>query len=248
MSQLPHVRRTAAAAVLALTATFALAACSGDDDEPSGNASADSDGDDAVSAEEALGFAKTRLDETSGVRLTLATDDSPDADAFLSEATGVITADPAAFEGQASGSFQGLPADGIDIISVDDAVYVNLLGSFSPFTLPDCVPDPAGLLDPDTGFATVLTAAEDAEAGEQQRGGANNDQIFTPYTATVPGTAVQNLLPCAPGESFQATFDVDDDGLLRNAEITGEFFPEVGEVTYTIAIDEYDVEQEITAP
>ncbi|MEO9324565.1 LppX_LprAFG lipoprotein [Nocardioides sp. C4-1] len=247
MSHLPHLRRTAAAAVLVITAAVGLSACSGDDGEPAGNPSADTDGD-GVSPAEALGFAKTRLDETSGVRLTLATEDSPDADAFLSEATGVITADPPAFEGKASGSFGGLPADGVDIISVDGTTYVNLLGSFSEFPLPECVPDPAGLLDPDTGFATVLTAADDVEAGEQQRGGADNDEIFTPYTATVPGTAVTNLLPCAPGESFQATFDLDDDGLLRNAEITGEFFPEVGEVTYTIAIDEYDVEQEITAP
>lgn len=242
----------AAAVALAVTVSLGLsaglAACSDDDADPSQNAEADADGDGEVTPEEVLAFAKERLDETSGVELSLSTDDELRADAFLSDATGVVVADPPAFEGTASGSFQGFPASGVGIISVDEQVYAALLGDFTEFDLPDCVPDPAGLLDPESGFATVLTAAAEVTAGEPVRGGDDNDEVRTPYTATVPGDAVQNLLPCAPGAEFATTFEIDEDGALRAADIEGEFFEGGGDITYSIDIDAYDVEQEIVAP
>ena len=240
------LRLTSAAAVLALTASLGLAGCS--DPAASSDSPANTDGDDTVSPQEALAYAKTRLDETSGVRLTLSTTDAPESAAFLSEATGVITADPAAFEGTASGSFEGIPATDVEIVSVGGSVYAKIFGGFQDFDLPRCVPDPAGLLDPDDGFATVLTSAEQVEAGEPVRGGEDNDEVLTPYTATVPGTAVQNLLPCAPGDEFAATFTTDGDGALRTAEIEGRFFDDGGDITYTISIDDYDVDQDISAP
>ena len=64
----------------------------------------------------------------------------------------------------------------------------------------------------------------------------------------VPGDAVQNLLPCAPGEQFTASFTLGADGRLRSADLTGEFFEDAGELTYTVAIDKYDVDQEISKP
>lgn len=240
------LRHTAAAAALVLTASLGLSACSGDD-EPTGSSAANTDGDDSVSPEEALAFAKTTIDDTSGVQLTLKTDGTPDSTAFLSEASGVITADPPAFQGKASGTFEGIPASDVDIVSVGGQVYAKIFGGFSDFTLPKCVPDPAGLLDPTTGFATVLTEVGDLSEGEQVRGGSDNDEILTTYTGVVPGKTVQNLLPCAPGEEFDASFTLDDSGALRTAEITGQFFDN-SELTYTISIDAYDVEQEITKP
>ncbi|WP_148614776.1 LppX_LprAFG lipoprotein [Nocardioides rubriscoriae] len=241
------LRRTTAVAVIVLTSSLGLSACSGDS-ASTANAAANTDGDDTVSPQEALAFAKTRLDETSGVRLTLATDDAPEAEAYLSKASGVITADPPAFQGLASGTFEGIPASDVDIVSVGGKVYAQLFGSYQDFKLPTCVPDPAGLLAPDTGFATVLTAAEDVSAGDPQRGGADNDEILTPYTAVVPGEAVQNLLPCAPGDRFDATFTLDADGRLQEADLTGQFFEGAGTITYSITIDDYDVDQEISKP
>ena len=244
MSILRRIATGAAVATLSLTV---LSACSGDDEQPSTNPSADADGDDEVTPEEVLGYAKTILDETSGVRLSLSTADDVESDAFLSSAEGVITADPQAFEGTASGSFEGLPASDVEIISIDGATYVNLFGGFQDFDLPDCVPDPATLLDPDDGVTNVLSQAEDVEAGEPVRGGANNDEILTPYTATVPGEAIQSVLPCAPGATFDATFTIEADGALKTAELTGDFFG-ADDLTYTIEISEYDVEQEISKP
>ena len=43
------------------------------------------------------------------------------------------------------------------------------------------------------------------------------------------------------------TVRIGTDGALRTAEITGQFFDD-SELTYTISIDAYDVEQEITKP
>jgi lipoprotein LprG len=239
MTSLP---RATAAAVLALAVSTSLAACSGGDDEPGGGGGPEGE------PTEVLAAAKERLDSTSGVELTLSTDDEPATDAFLSEATGVITADPAAFEGTASGTFSGLPASDVQIVAVDDVVHANLFGDFTEFDLPDCVPDPSGLLGAETGFSTVLTAATDVSEGDSVRGGADNDQVLTTYTGTVPGTAVQNILPCAPGEQFDATFTVDDDGALTSADLTGEFFEGTGEITYAIDVTAYDVDEEITAP
>ncbi len=241
------LRVAAAAAATALSLT-SFAACGGDDESPSANSSADADGDDEVTPQEVMDYAKQILDETSGVRLSLATDDEPDTDAFLKNAEGVLTNAPA-FDGTASGTFEGFPATGVGIISVDGDVYVNILGSWRDFDPEDfCAPDPALLLDPDTGVSTVLTSAEGLDEGESERGGADNDEILTPYTATVPGEAIKNILPCAPGDTYDATFTITADGELREAELTGEFFDGGGDLTYTIGIDEYDVEQEITKP
>jgi lipoprotein LprG len=239
MLRTPPVRRWGrlGPAALLLGLAVPLAACS--DDEPE-----TPDADPA----EVLAGAEARLDETSGVRLSLSTDDQPGVADYLTDAEGVVTADPPAFEGEGSGAFSGIPVQGVGIIAVDGSVYADAFGSFEDFDLPECVPDPAGLLDPETGIATLLAEATDATAGDSERGGADNDEVLTPYTATVPGTAVQNILPCAPGDTFDARFTIDDRGELRSVDLTGEFFEGDGELTYTIAVDEYDVEQEITAP
>lgn len=242
------VLRVAAAAAATTLSLTSFVACSGDDEKPSSNESADADGDDEVTPEEVMGFAKTILDETSGVRLTLATDDEPDTDAFLKSAEGVLTNAPA-FDGTASGTFEGFPATDVGIISVDDQVYVDILGGWRDFEPEEfCAPDPALLLDPEAGVSTVLSSAEDLDEGESERGGEDNDEILTPYTGTVPGAAIKNILPCAPGDSYDATFTITADGELRQAVLTGEFFEGGGDLTYTIGIDEYDVEQEITKP
>lgn len=243
--------RRRAGAVLAVTAllwTGGLAACS-DEAGPASNESADADGSGEVSPAEVLAFAKQQLDTTSGVRLALSTDDQPDTDAFLGAAEGAITDEPA-FAGTAEGTFRGLSQSGIGVISVDGSFYVDLpvLGweEFDPTEL--CAPDPALLLDPQTGVTTLLTAAQQPTAGESVRSGADNDQILTPYTATVPGEAMQGVLPCSPGESFESTFTIDSDGRMQGAEMTGEFFAGADDLTYTIEITEYDVTQEILAP
>lgn len=244
-----HVRRAAAAFALATVAVTSLAACSGGDDgkKPTDNASLDADGDDEVTPEEVLDHAKGELDATPGVRLTIGTDDTPDIDTYLQSASGVIIREPAAFEGTASAEVSGAPVNDVGVVSVDDVFYVNLLGwtEFDPDDL--CAPDPAQLLDTEKGVSTVLSDATDVEEGESEIDGDNRDVVITTYTGTVPGATVKRILPCSPGDEFDASFNIDNDGVLKSARLTGEFFAGA-ELTYTITIDEYGVEQEITAP
>ena len=229
-----------AAGVAAALFALPLASCS----------SADAPSDDAeLTPAEVMAGAKGALDETSGVELSLSTqDERPDGD-FLKSAEGVIT-DAPAFQGIAGGRFLGFNAEDVEVRSVDGDFYINapILGwdTYDPAEL--CAPDPATLLDPDLGVSNVLVTATELVAEDQRRAADDNSVIVTPYTATVPGAAVKTLLPCAPGDSFDAVFAIDDEGRLRSADLTGEFFAGGKEVTYTIAISAYGVAQEITAP
>ncbi|CAN5312651.1 hypothetical protein BH09ACT12_BH09ACT12_14070 [soil metagenome] len=234
------MRRIAAVSTLALLA-LPLTACGGDDPSDPGS--------DSASPEEVMAAAKTALDETSGVKLSLSTEDERADGDFLKSAEGVIT-DAPAFQGTAGGRFLGFNAEDVEVRSVDGDFYINapIIGwdTYDPAEL--CAPDPATLLDPEGGVSTVLVTATDLAAGDQRRAEDDNSVIVTPYTATVPGAAVKALLPCAPGNSFDASFTIDDDGRLRAADLTGEFFSGGGDITYTITISAYGVAQEITAP
>ncbi len=243
-------RRLAAGAAFAALSLTTVTACGGSDDGPSGNQKADADGNDTVSPEEVLAYAKSLLDDTSGVELSLSTGDDPETDAFLKSAAGTIIADPPAFEGTASGRFQGFDASDVGIVSVDGVFQVDVpLAGYTKFDPKDlCAPDPATLLDPDSGVSSVLTSATDLEEGDSERGGPDNKEVLTTYTGTVPGDAVTQILPCAPGEEFDAKFTLNADGYLRAAAMTGEFFGGGGTITYTIDVSAYDVEKNITAP
>ena len=235
--------RVAAGIVTGLIATGTLAACSGDD--------GDGGSSDAPSWSDAAAKAKELLDETSGVELELSTNDDPGTD-FLSKASGTIVADPPAFEGLVSGTVSGFPASDIEVISVDGTLWVNvsLLGGWTDRYQPDdlCAPDPATLLDPSSGVSNVLTASTDVEAGKSERGGKDNKEIFHTYSGTATGDSIREILPCAEGDDFDATYRVDGDGYLRSTEITGVFFPDAEPMTYSIDVTKYDVDKDISAP
>lgn len=248
-SSLP-CRRLAAAALVGGLAVTSFAACTGSDDDPvAENSELDGDGDGEVTPEEVMAAAKEQLDSTSGVELRLATDDQPDDGNYLASAEGTLTAEPAAFEGSVSGRVMGIEAGDIGVVAVDGDVWIDALGWTNQYDPEDfCAPDPATLLDPETGVSPILTATEDLEAGEAERGGEDNQDVLTPYSGTVPGDTIRNILPCAEGDTFDATYRIDADGRLAEAEITGAFFPGLDEITYTIEVLDYDVEKDITAP
>lgn len=234
-------RARPALALLAVLAIATLSGCAGggsDDSETEGK-----------SPDEVMAGAKELLDGTSGVDMRLATDDEPADGDYLASAEGTITTQPA-FEGEIAGRVFGIPASNIDVIAVDGDVWVDVpiqgWTTYDPAKF--CAPDPATLLDPESGVSSVLTAATDLEAGDAERGGADNEQILTPYSGSVPGDAIRAILPCAEGDAFDATFRVDDDGYLRSVDLTGAFFPGTDDITYTIDVEQYDVERDISAP
>ncbi len=219
----------------ALAASLVLSGCASDARENS------------QSPEEALAAAKRTLDETSGVRVSLSTEKLPPTVDGIVKAEGVGTHDPA-FQGDLKVASGGITAD-VPVIAAQGKVFAKL-----PFTTrfvevdpaAYAAPDPAGLMEPDGGLSSLLTAAEDVEEGKQVRDG---EDVLTSYSGTVPGKVVASIIPSATASSdFDARFTVDDRDRLHEAVLTGPFYPQSGDVTYTISFDEYDTTADIKAP
>lgn len=231
------VRRLAALAIATLLLAPTLAACSDSSAEPA-----------EASPEEVLALASEKLTETSGVELTLATGALPEGVSGIARAAGTIT-DAPAFEGTLTVVFAGQTAD-VPVIAVDDTVYAQI-----PFTPGwDTVnpkeygaPDPSTLIGTD-GFPGLLGETESIEAGASVRGGADNDEILTTYSGTVPGKAMESVIPSSAGDSFDVEWQVTDDGELRKATLTGVFYPQTDPMTYTVDFADYGTEKDIQAP
>ena len=232
--------RLAAAVTAAVLAVPTLAACSGGAETPA---------EAGRSPEEVLSEASTKLAETSGVDLTLSTSKLPEGVSGIAKAAGTVT-DAPAFDGSITVVFAGQTVD-VPVIAVDDTVYAQL-----PFTNGawDKVnpkeygaPDPSGLVGED-GFAGLLTLTESPEAGESVRGGADNSEILTTYSGTVPGDAMDAVIPSSAGDSFDVEWQVTDDGELRKATLTGVFYPHTDPMTYTVDFADYGTEKQITKP
>ncbi|MFC5730549.1 MULTISPECIES: LppX_LprAFG lipoprotein [Nocardioides] len=243
--------RVAAAVLVGLLSVTGLASCTGgSDDSVTSNKELDDDDDGEVSPQEVMEGAKRHLDETSGITVELSTGDDPGVD-FLSAATGTIVAEPPAFEGTVSGRVSGFEASSINVVSTGGTLYVEapVVGwtdDYQPAEL--CAPDPALLLDPDTGVGNVLTSSEDLEEGDTERGGQDNKVVLTTFTGTAPGDAIRELLPCAEDDSYDVRYRVDSDGKLQSVDMTGAFFPDSEPVTYAIEVTGYDVTKDISAP
>jgi len=94
------------------------------------------------SPEEVLAAAKTTLDETSGVRVSLSTEKLPPTVDGILQAEGVGTHDPA-FEGDLKVASGGVTAD-VPVITAQGKVYAKL-----PFTTRYVEVDPAAYAAPD---------------------------------------------------------------------------------------------------
>ncbi len=246
---LPHRLRIVAGAAVTVLAFAGLTSCSDNGDGVNENTSADTDDDGEVSAEEVLAFAKATFDETSGVRLTLKTDDLPDGVDGLVNAEGVATHAPA-FEGIATVSLSGSPFNVDPLVAVDGKVYASIPGVPIAQEIDPAeygAPDPAQLMDPEEGFSSILTETDDLEEGETVRGGADNSEVLTEYTGTVDGAVVENIIPSAEGD-FDVTYTIAEKGELREAQLTGVFYPDAEEMTYTVEIEDYGTEKDISKP
>lgn len=241
MLMLPRLSAPArrGSAILVVVATLVLTSCSGGDDSPVG---------DGTSPEQVMELAKTTLDETSGVMVDLSTDNLPAGVTGITDAAGTGTHAPA-FDGTITVVLSGNSFD-VPVVAVDGKVYAQLPltpgwqdvdpGEYG-------APDPAQLMSTDSGFSSLLPATTDLQQGDSVRGGADNSEILTEFTGSVPDTAVQNVIPSASGD-FAATYTISADGELRQATLTGVFYPDSDEMTYTIGFDDYGTQKEIVAP
>ncbi len=232
----PSVRRTLALGLAG--SLLALAGCS-DDAAPAGG------GDDP---QQALDAAKQTLDETSGVRLSLATEALPSGVSAVKSAEGVGTHAPA-FDGTLTVVLGAAEFD-VPVVALDGVVHaqVPLTPGWQEVDPAEYgAPDPAQLMATEDGFSSLLTATEGLETGDSVRGGQNNEEVLTEYTGTVAGDVVGNVIPSASGD-FDATYTITDGGELRTAVLTGVFYPGTEPMTYTVDLSEYGSEPDITAP
>lgn len=222
------------AAALALPLLLATA-CSGGSD------------DDSETPEDVLAEAKSQLDDTSGVELTLTAGELPDSVDALVEATGTGTHAPA-FEGDIELRVNNLTVK-VPVVAVEGQVFAKLPGlkEFVEIQPEDYgAPDPAQFMDTTNGVSAWLTEAEGVEEGDESRDG---DQVLTTYTGTVPGAAVAEVIPSASADvEFDATFRIDDEGRLTGADIAGPFYADAPDVDYTLTLDGYGTEADITRP
>ena len=220
------------AVLLALVAV--LSGCSGKEES-------------SASPEDTLAAAKKNLDATSGLRIGLSTPKLPPSVNGLLTANGIATHDPA-FKGTIKVAASGITADA-DVVALDGVVYAKLpfTSRFVPIDPGDYgAPDPADLMNPDGGLSSLLTAAQDVEAGKQVRDG---KVVLSSFTGTVPGKDVAAVIPSAKeSATFDATFTVTEQNELAKAVLTGPFYAKGGDVTYTITFAGYGAKPSITKP
>lgn len=197
--------------------------------------------------EDVLAAAKVALDETTGVTLSLTTEQLPDGVDGVLDATGVATRAPA-FDGDLVVLVNGLEVD-VPVVSVDSTVWARLpfTRSFSKVDPADYgASDPARLMEPDSGLSSWLTAATGVEEGDRVRDG---EVVLSSYTGTLPGTVVDASIPSADEDAtFPVTFRIDEDGLLRAVDVSGPFYGPNGMVDYTVDVDDYGTDQDISPP
>jgi lipoprotein LprG len=196
----------------------------------------------------AMKTAQQKLEDTSGLTLSLTTDDLPDGVQGVSSASGTLT-DAPAFDGSlgvhlSAGTFS------VPVKAVDNKVYaqIPLTPGWTTVDPADYgAPDPSALLSADQGIPAILAATTDLKQGDQVRGGTDNKEVLTTYTGSVSASAVSHLIPGASGD-FSATYGITGDGELRQASLTGIFYPGKPAMTYSLLLTDYGTSKDITAP
>ena len=66
--------------------------------------------------------------------------------------------------------------------------------------------------------------------------------------ALITGKDMEKVIPSSAGDSFEVEWQVTEDGELRRADLTGIFYAESEEMTYTVTFSDYGTDKDITAP
>ena len=101
---------------------------------------------------------------------------------------------------------------------------------------------------PLAGFAPwwVLVETTGLKEGAKSRAG---KEVLTTITGAIPGTVVRAILPSADVKaSFPVTYRLTEDNELRDASISGPFYPGVADVTYDISVTTSSEPVSITLP
>jgi lipoprotein LprG len=229
--RLPGVRKIV---IVLLGIALAVAGC-GSDGSKTGK----------ESLSDRLAAAKKSFDKADYIEFTLSTDKLPSGvSEGLYSARGTGTHAPA-FKGKVKAK-ASVTLD-VDVIAVEGLVHAKL--PFVGWTTIDVAkygaPDPAALMDNDTGLSSLLTDAKDLKKDGQERDGST---VLTKIAGTIPGDQVHGLFPTAATDDFDATFKLDDKNELVSAEFAGQFYKGESDVTYDLTVDLNASRVSITAP
>nr|MCW2727381.1 hypothetical protein [Aeromicrobium sp.] len=220
-----------------------LAGCTGSSDSSDGG---DPDqGADDLSGR--LAEAKTTLDDAETISISLATKRIPDGVTGLLSAEGKGNHSPA-FTGKVTVVTGGASLVA-DVIATGGSVYAKT-GFLPGFTRIDPAsleaPDPAALLAPEGGISEILVRTEDLAEDGQSRDGKD---VLTTIKGTLPGSVVKTIIPSAAADqTFTVSYRLDDDNVLRDATLGGQFYPSGGDVTYTVNLETSDTPVTVDVP
>jgi lipoprotein LprG len=221
-----------------LAAAVLLAGCGGGSDDEKA---------DTTELQKRLSAARTMIDEAETVEVSLAAKSLPDGVTGLLSATGQGNHSPA-FKGKVKVVTGGSTLSA-DVVSAEGILKAKT--SFSPLFLkidPASLgaPDPAALLDGENGVTQILDQTKGLEQGEKSRDGSD---VLTTINGTLPGSVVSAIIPSADEKkSFNVAYRLTEDDELRDATITGPFYPGGGNVTYTVKLATSDEPVTIKVP
>ena len=221
-----------------LAAALLLAGCHGGSDAKKADTS---------ELQKRLSAARTIIDQAETVDVSLATPSLPDGVTGLLSATGQGNHTPA-FKGKVKVVTGGSTLSA-DVVSAGGTLKAKT--SFAPIYLkidPASLraPDPAALLDAKNGVSQILEKTKSLKAGDKSRDGSD---VLTSITGTLPGTVVGTIIPSADeSATFAVKYRLTDDDELRDATIKGPFYPDGGDVTYTVKLATSDKPVTIKVP
>jgi lipoprotein LprG len=196
---------------------------------------------------ERLTEARVKIDEAETISLSLSAKNMPDGTSGLLSATGSGNHSPA-FKGNVKVVTGGATVTA-EVVAVGSEVMAK--PSFAPIFLkvdPASLkaPNPAALFETSIGFSQVLVETKGLKEGDKSRDG---KEVLTTITGSLPGSIVRAILPSADVKaSFPVTYRLTDDNELRDASISGPFYPGVADVTYDIAVTTSSEPVSITLP
>ena len=196
---------------------------------------------------ERLTEARAKIDEAETINLSLSAKNMPDGTSGLLSATGSGNHNPA-FKGNVKVITGGATITA-EVVAVGSEVMAK--PSFAPIFLtidPASLkaPNPAALFETSVGFSQVLVETRGLKEGAKSRDG---EDVLITITGSIPGSIVRAILPSAdPKASFPVTYRLTEDNELRDASISGPFYPGVADVTYDISVTTSSEPVSITLP
>lgn len=191
-----------------------------------------------------LAAAKKAFDATPALHITLSADKLPRSVAGLLAAEGDGTHQPG-FKGEIKVVQSGLSLT-VPVVAVNGRTWAKLgiwqhvdPGQYN-------APDPAGLMSTSHGLSSILTRATGVGKPATKRQGS---ATVTEIDAKVPGALMAGIVPSAdPNSLFDAAFTLDGSGHLVRMVLTGTFYPNADDVTYTFAFSGYGSKATVHAP